>query len=437
MVQELRHPNTGGVDALHGALDQMDPAGWSGLESAVLTDSAVQLAKAEARIAAHKLAIARALEASGAARAAGATSTGDLLARGFGGDRRAGDALVRTAKAMEPAGATETALARGEISTGQAEVIGRALVNLPADARPEDRRACEDTLIGDASRFTLTDLRRRADRITDVFKPRDDVDAHENELLVERERNARKQAEFWMIDKRDGTHEGGFRLPDLEAKMLLAAVQAISAPRRDHLHGNGNGSEEAATSEFDREMTYRHRLGLGFAELATHLPSDRLPAAGGVGATLTVNLDYSTLVDGVRAATLSTGDRVSAAQARKLACRVGIIPAVFDGDAVPLDHGRLKRCFTKAQRQALEHRDHGCTFPGCDRPPQWCEGHHGHEAWADGGTTDLADGVLICPHHHHLIHEPGWGMRFNPDDGIPEYRPPGTATWQRNIRWRP
>lgn len=430
-VTEMPHPNLSGLEQLEAVFEQIVPDGWSRFEPSMLQEVSRRLMRLESRLKAHQLAAARALDASGAAKAAGATSTGDLLAKNFGGDRAAGDRLVRTAKTLESAPATQDALAHGSLSEGQATVIATALNRLPHDTSLADRQACEDTLLGDASRYTLTDLRRRADRITDVFKPKPEVDADENELLVARERAARAKTEFWMVDQRDGTHKGGFILPDAEADMLRAAIEAISAPRRDHLR---DASEP--DSVFDRDLEHRHRLGLGLAELCTHLPTDGLPSAGGVGATLMVRIDHESLIDSVNAATLSTGTRISAGQARKLACRLGILPAVFGGDSLPLDLGRERR-FSKAQRRAMENRDGGCSFPGCDRPPAWCEAHHARESWAAGGTTDLDDGVLICSHHHHLVHDRGWSIRFHPDDGIPEYRAPGTTTWKRNHRWRP
>ncbi len=240
-------------------------------------------------------------------------------------------------------------------------------------------------------------------------------------------------AEFWMVDNRDGTHRGGFVIPDAQADMLRTAMEAISAPRRDHLHDH----TPAAESYYDNDLAHRHRLGMGFAELCGHLPADQLPGKGGLGATLIVRLDYDTLVHGIKAATLSTGTRLSAGQARQMACRLGIIPQVFNGKSLPLDHGHEQRIFTKTQRQALENRDGGCTFPECDRPPEWCEAHHWRTRWADGGETRLEDGVLICPFHHRTIHDTGWAIRMSPVDGHPEYRRPGSDIWKRNHRWRP
>jgi hypothetical protein len=70
---------------------------------------------------------------------------------------------------------------------------------------------------------------------------------------------------------------------------------------------------------------------------------------------------------------------------------------------------------TAALWRALVVRDGGCTHPGCDRPPGWCEAHH-IEHWADGGTTTLDNLRLYCDRHHHDAHR----LDTGPD-------PPGNA----------
>jgi hypothetical protein len=121
-----------------------------------------------------------------------------------------------------------------------------------------------------------------------------------------------------------------------------------------------------------------------------------------------------------------------------MACGLRILPAVFGGESLPLDVGRAKRLFTTHQRRALELRDRGCVFPGCDRPPSWCIAHHARERWADGSATDLDDGVLLCPYHHRVLHDDGWDVRFAAD-GIPELVPPPkldrTRTPRRHARF--
>lgn len=63
---------------------------------------------------------------------------------------------------------------------------------------------------------------------------------------------------------------------------------------------------------------------------------------------------------------------------------------------------------TVSRRRALNKRDdHGCRFPGCTHT-RYLHGHH-IEHWADGGETKLDNLVLLCSHHHHLVHDDGFG----------------------------
>jgi hypothetical protein len=443
LIEELPHPLLDGVAALESALDAMPIGGWAGLEAGVLCSSAERLMRIDARVKAQLMAATRALDATGTAKDAGASSTGGMLAGAFGGDKRAGDAMVHRAKKLEKAPSTESALAAGRIGAAQADIIAGAIADLPDDTTDEQRQACEDTLVGDAAKYNLKDLRSRSRRVTDQFKPEPEVDRTENDDLEAREKAAWAKSEFWTRSNGDGTTTGAFRLPDAQAEMLEAAVKAVSAPRRDHLRDHpgaalqgANETGDTGSSIYDCELDHRTRLGMGFAEVCSRLPGHLLPGRSGLGATLMVHLDLKTLVDGIKAATLSTGTRISASQTRLMACNLGIIPLVFNGRTVPVDHGHEQRLFTKAQKQDLSHRDGGCTAPGCDKPPEQCEGHHWRLSWARGGTTTLDDGVLVCPFHHRAIHQDSWQARLAADGHI-EWKRPADTTWQRNHRWRP
>ncbi len=69
-------------------------------------------------------------------------------------------------------------------------------------------------------------------------------------------------------------------------------------------------------------------------------------------------------------------------------------------------------------------RDLHCVFPGCDRPATWCDVHH-LIPWSQGGATDLDNLVLLCRHHHTLVHEGGWRIEGNPRN-LQYYRPDGS-----------
>ena len=89
--------------------------------------------------------------------------------------------------------------------------------------------------------------------------------------------------------------------------------------------------------------------------------------------------------------------------------------------AVPLSVGRATRTIPAHIRTALHLRDHGCRFPGCDRPAPWTDGHHIIH-WSDGGPTELENLVSLCRPHHRTVHEQGW--RIHIADGIALVEPP-------------
>jgi hypothetical protein len=89
-------------------------------------------------------------------------------------------------------------------------------------------------------------------------------------------------------------------------------------------------------------------------------------------------------------------------------CESGMVPVTFDRDGQCIDLGREQRLYSALQRIGLAARDGGCRWPGCDRPASWSEAHHIHQWARDHGKTDLADGILLCRHHHMLLHNNHW-----------------------------
>jgi hypothetical protein len=413
------------------ALDSIPADAYDALNPAEQVAVIEAMSRHEARVAAQRLRSTRAAGKSDAARPQGAVSTSALLAKTFGGDRRASDRMVHQAERMGQVPATEHALGQGLISSGQADLIASTVAGLPVDVSAADRKTCEDTLIAAAPTLSIKDLRRRADRIADVYAP-DPVDRIENQTLVEREQAAWAKAEFWMVDQQDGTHKGGFVLPDLPAEQLRKMVDVLMAPRNNVLDDD--------PVLLDTRPTGAQRAGHAFAELVSRYPTDHLPGSkDSDGAQLLVTIDHDTLVGAVAPATLETGTRISAQEALRLACDLGVMPMVFNGKALPLHLGRTARLFNRAQRRALARRDLGCAFPGCDRPPGWCEAHHAGQPWCTTGKTNLDEGVLLCAFHHRLIHNSEWEVRIV--NQVPEFLPPAaldpTRRPRRNDRYAP
>ena len=146
-------------------------------------------------------------------------------------------------------------------------------------------------------------------------------------------------------------------------------------------------------------------MGQAFGELIERYPTSKLPAAGGVNATIVVTMDLATLLGGLKSASLDTGETITADQARRLACEAGIIPAVLGGQSKVLDLGRTRRFHTKAQRIAMALEQGGCTAEGCDWPPGLCHAHH-EIPWGRLGGTSVEHGMLLCPRHHARAHDP-------------------------------
>ena len=91
-------------------------------------------------------------------------------------------------------------------------------------------------------------------------------------------------------------------------------------------------------------------------------------------------------------------------------CDTGSVTVTLDDNGQCVNVGRTQRLFTARQRVGLGVRDGGCLWPGCDRPPAWCEAHHINHWNGDSGETNIEDGVLLCRFHHVLLHNNGWDI---------------------------
>jgi hypothetical protein len=111
---------------------------------------------------------------------------------------------------------------------------------------------------------------------------------------------------------------------------------------------------------------------------------------------------------------------------RRLACDATITRVLLDPRTATVDVGRSERVVTGATRRALNVRDKGCRWPGCDRSPSWTAAHHLLH-WVNGGATDLANLVLLCNHHHWAVHEGGWQLVAGKDGSVSPLPPRALA----------
>jgi hypothetical protein len=104
------------------------------------------------------------------------------------------------------------------------------------------------------------------------------------------------------------------------------------------------------------------------------------------------------------------GVPVSLETVQRIACTGGTIPILFGDNGQIMDLGREQRLFTPAQKIAISARDGGCMWTGCGSPPGSTETHHIDQWDRDHGNTDVALGILLCRHHHLLLHNNHWNI---------------------------
>jgi hypothetical protein len=115
-----------------------------------------------------------------------------------------------------------------------------------------------------------------------------------------------------------------------------------------------------------------------------------------------------------------------------MACDCNVTRILLGSDSAVIDVGRSKRVISPAQRRALNVRDKGCRWPGCDRPATWTSGHHVVH-WISGGSSDMPNLVLLCYRHHWMVHEGGWQL-VKTDDGQMLAIPPRLDLYQQLAR---
>ncbi|MFB7251144.1 DUF222 domain-containing protein [Microbacterium sp. NPDC056234] len=408
------------LDALHEAVSRLDgvwaDAGHAGdLDRAGLVAANTMLgvlhrvvdgleAEVAARIAYESR---RELGAESLAKEQGFRNATQLVATVTG--RSAGDAsrLVKVGEATAPRSdllgaplpakypAVQAALGAGSIGAPAAGLIIDLLdrVRMKIDA---DRIGQAEALLAEkAAGLSLNEVRTLTTRAEAFLDP---------DGVAPREEAARAQNSLVMYERDGRLHLDG----DIDI--------ATGAPIKAALEGYVTAVFNARARALDPDAPDADRRTIaqlqadGLAALCAHGLGCDNNAPALAGATVIVRVGLDDLTTGTGYATIDGVDQpISIGTVRRMAASGGVIPAVLGTDSEPLDWGREKRFFTRAQRLALVERDGGCAM--CTLPPSMTRAHHIDWWHRDNGTTDLNRGVLLCENCHHRIHDNGWDIR--------------------------
>ncbi len=305
----------------------------------------------------------------------------------------------------------------GGVNCEQVLAIGRVLADLPKDAGIAITDKVEAALVGLAGQFEPGLLRTVGDRVLAHIAP-EVADRQLRRRLEREEREAARSRSLTLSP--DGL--GRTRLHGILDTESAAIVNAALDPLMKPVPVP-SGADRAVDPDLRSAAARRADALVEVCRLA--LRTGKLPVNGGQPPQIIITINATDLHDAVLPGTLDTGEAVSADALRRMACDAQVLPIVLNGARVPIDVGRARRLFTGATRTAILVRDGGCAFPGCDRPPRWCDVHH-LISWIDGGPTDRDNGVSLCGYHHRYLHrqpENGWQVRMG-HDGHPEFLPP-------------
>jgi hypothetical protein len=312
------------------------------------------------------------------------------------------------------------AQAAGVVSPEHARVIAATLHELPGSVDPSEVSSAERQLVRAAAQLRPRQVGVLGQRILAHLNP--------DGVLASDEEHARHRT-FALIPEANGGYRAVGRLTPACGALLLSWLTPRSAPRSAADAADQLSSLLADPRSHGQRMHDALQELAGLAVRRTELVDSGAPAQ----VIISMTADQLESRDGW--AETSFGQLITVSQALKLADEASISLLLRDARGVVLSHGRTKRIATRSQTLALIARDRGCTFPDCDKPPEWCQRHH-LVAWADGGSTDLDNLTLVCGYHHREFERGGWSCQMS--DGRPHWIPPAwidpTQTPRRNHR---
>jgi hypothetical protein len=195
----------------------------------------------------------------------------------------------------------------------------------------------------------------------------------------------------------------------------MKALQAAADALREADAGQDASREAPVGPAAAREPAAARRADALVLMAETVLARGIAPLSAGDRHLVTVHIDERVLreetTDG--RCELEDGVTLPPATVRRLCCDGALVAIVEEANGDALDVGRKTRAIPSAMRRALDARDRGCRFPGCDNT-RFVDAHHIHH-WVHGGETKLDNLVLLCRRHHRAVHEDGFRVEREAD----------------------
>ncbi len=376
----------------------------------------------------------RELGYDGLAQRAGARTPENLVSQLTGTSVREARDLVAVGRVLDAAppwlGDVASGVGDGSLSIGAAAAITNGLGTPTADVAADDLLDAARRLVTEAPGLSPEQVARRAREARDEL---DAAGAQSREEALRAKRSLR-----WRRDASGLTHLHAVLDPESSA-IVVPALETILAPRRGgprFLDPDEVARADAIVN--DPRTTEQLALDALVELLRIGVAADDGRIYGQRKPIVRVHVAERDLASRTGSAAIDGCDApVSAATAERLGCADGYQPIVVRLDG-SIDVGRAQRLFTDRQREALAAYWGGCAMPGCERPPSWCEAHHAIP-WSLGGPTDVVNGILLCRHHHMLMHNNGWRIQAPPRPGGRWWLhpPPGSgSTTPRELRSR-
>lgn len=340
---------------------------------------------------------------AGLARRLGARTPELLVQRLSGASTHEAHTMVRVGALMSEPSSLDVvgaAVSEGALSLDAADAIRSGLGAVDAAVPAESVVQAAESLLRGAGSLTVEKLAARA---------REWGAELDEQHVLDRERALRDARYLRITPQRDGmTRLSGLLDPE-SAAVVVAAYDGATSPRRGGPRFVDPNEVQRAEKLADDPRTIEQIAVDAFVDLVrlgTGAAPDVVGAQPPAVRIVVTDRDLARRAGSGWIEGQTTPISISTVE-REL-CNRGTVPIHFDSAGQAVNVGREKRLFTPRQRIGLAVRDGGCRFPGCDRPPSWCEAHHINEWFRDHGGTDIADGILLCRHHHLLIHNDEW-----------------------------